>query len=125
MWSFFFVLFGWAYVALLLGALSVYWAISALKARPRQNGSEGSPAGNAAAPATPRTPSGARPQSTAAITGLVTASLALVLVGGIFTAQIVYRDYYTCRADALTNEAQQSCDDLLPKQLRDFLGTAG
>ncbi|MEX3103670.1 MULTISPECIES: hypothetical protein [unclassified Streptomyces] len=126
MWAFFFVLFGWAYVALLLGALSLYWAISALRARPRQNGSD-SPAVNG--PANPAAPgnspgsSGSRPQTTAAITGLVTASLALALVGAGFAAQLVYRDYYTCRADALTNEAQQSCDDLLPKQLRELLGT--
>ncbi|WP_075733266.1 hypothetical protein [Streptomyces acidiscabies] len=126
MWAFFFVLFGWAYVALLLGALSFYWAISALRARPRQNGSD-APAANG--PANPSAlgnspgSSGGRPQKTAAITGLVTASLALALVGAGFTAQLVYRDYYTCRADALTNEAQQSCDDLLPEKLREFLGT--
>jgi hypothetical protein len=32
MWAFFFVLFGWSYVALLLGALALYWGISALRA---------------------------------------------------------------------------------------------
>ncbi len=124
MWSFFFVLFGWAYVALLLGALSLYWAISALRARPRQNTSAVDGSADSPAPRNPSGSSGGRPQTTAAITGLVTASLALALVGAGFTAQLVYRDYYTCRADALTNEAQQSCDDLLPKQLRDLLGTA-
>ncbi|MET8977788.1 hypothetical protein ABZX85_19430 [Streptomyces sp. NPDC004539] len=135
MWSFFFVLFGWAYVALLLGALSVYWAISALRARPRQAGSESpaatgssgsvNPAGSSGGRSSSgRSSGGGRPQTTAAISGLVTASLALALVGANFTLQLVYRDYYTCRADALTNEAQQSCDDLLPKQLRNLLGTA-
>ncbi|MCQ9136813.1 hypothetical protein KMS84_39575, partial [Streptomyces sp. IBSBF 2807] len=66
-------------------------------------------------------PSG-RPQRTAAVSGLVTASLALAMVAASFTAHLVYNDYYTCRNDALTNEAKQSCDDLLPKQLRDVLG---
>ncbi|MFD9909503.1 hypothetical protein [Streptomyces sp. NPDC059063] len=110
MWAFFFALFGWRYVALLLGALGLYWAISALRAKPRR------PDPSADAPA-----SGARPQTTAAISGLVTAALALAMVLATFGAQLIYRDYYTCRDDALTNESKQSCDDLLPKQLRPLL----
>ena len=35
MWAFFFALFSWPYVALLLGALALYWAISALRSKPR------------------------------------------------------------------------------------------
>ncbi|MGA4840091.1 hypothetical protein [Streptomyces sp. G45] len=105
MWGFFFALFGWRYVALLLGALGLYWGISALRGKPRGD-----------APG-----SGARPQTTAAISGLVTASLALVMVLATFGAQLVYRDYYTCRDDALTNESKQSCEDLLPSQLRPLL----
>ncbi|MFG2635524.1 hypothetical protein ACGFX8_16735 [Streptomyces sp. NPDC048362] len=110
MWSVFFVLFSWPYVALLLGALALYWGVSALRAKPR-----------AASPDTPAAP-GVRPQMTAAIGGLVTASLALVLVASTFTVQLVYRDYYTCVGDALTHEAKQSCDTLLPKELRGVLG---
>ncbi|MDF3301056.1 hypothetical protein [Streptomyces tropicalis] len=112
MWAFFFALFGWAYVALLLGALAVYWGGSALRAKPRAGGSPG--------PA----PEG-RPQTTAAISGLVTAVLAIVLVAANFTAQMVYSDYYTCTNDALTNEARQSCDQHLPKELRGVLGVKG
>lgn len=111
MWSVFFVLFGWPYVALLLGALALYWGISALRARPRTPD-----------PDTPAPAQGPRPQTTAAIGGLVTASLALAMVGTVFTAQLVYRDYYTCVSDALTHEAKQSCDQLLPKELRGVLG---
>ncbi|MDN3024524.1 hypothetical protein [Streptomyces sp. S.PB5] len=110
MWAFFFALFSWPYVALLLGALSLYWGISALRAKPR------TPDPDAAAPE-------GRPQRTAAISGLVTASLAVALVAATFTAQLVYSDYYTCTGDALTNEAKQSCTDLLPKELRTVLGT--
>ncbi|MDX3307796.1 hypothetical protein ACWGH3_02860 [Streptomyces sp. NPDC054884] len=110
MWAFFFVLFGWPYVALLLGALALNWGISALRAGPR-NPSPDSPE------------SGPRPQKTAAVSGVVTASLALALVAASFSAQLVYRDYYTCTDDALTVEAKQSCNDLLPKELRKILGT--
>ncbi|MEV7686356.1 hypothetical protein [Streptomyces bungoensis] len=114
MWAVFFALFSWTYVALLLGALALYWGISALRAKPRTPGPDD--------PAPTRAP-GARPQATAAISGLVTASLALALVGTTFAVQVVYRDYYTCVSDALTHEAKQSCDQLLPKELRGVLGT--
>ncbi|MEV7991169.1 hypothetical protein AB0O67_04415, partial [Streptomyces sp. NPDC086077] len=111
MWAFFFALFSWTYVALLLGALALYWGISALRAKPR------TPSPDTPAAATP-----ARPQTAAAVSGLVTASLAIALVGAAFTAQLVYRDYYTCTSDALTNEARQACSTLLPEQLRNVLG---
>ncbi|WP_461079727.1 hypothetical protein [Streptomyces deserti] len=114
MWAFFFALFSWPYVALLLGALALYWGISALRTKPRTP-----------SPDTPAPEQTGRPQTTAAVSGLVTASLALALVAASFTAQMVYRDYYTCTNDALTNEARQSCSRLLPEELRGLLGTNG
>ncbi|WP_406374127.1 hypothetical protein OG788_27630 [Streptomyces sp. NBC_00647] len=112
MWAFFFALFSWPYVALLLGALALYWGISALRAKAR------TPDPDAPAP-----DPNARPQRTAAVSGIVTASLAIVMVAATFTAQLVYSDYYSCTNDALTHAAKQSCDDLLPSELRDWLGT--
>jgi hypothetical protein len=117
MWAFFFALFSWPYVALLLGALALYWAISSLRAKPRRPDPD--------SPAPEQQGGGGRPQTTAAVSGLVTASLAIALVAASFTAQLVYRDYYTCTNDALTNEAKQSCSELLPEQLRGLLGTDG
>ncbi|MFI8190662.1 hypothetical protein ACIF8T_17930 [Streptomyces sp. NPDC085946] len=114
MWAFFFAIFSWAYAALLLGALALYWGISSLRAKPRTP-----------APDSPAPEQTGRPQTTAAVSGLVTASLAISLVAASFTAQLVYRDYYTCTQDALTNEAEQSCTELLPKELRGLLGTNG
>ncbi|MFF4251198.1 hypothetical protein ACFY1L_08335 [Streptomyces sp. NPDC001663] len=114
MWAFFFALFSWPYVALLLGALSLYWGGSALRSKSRTPDNSSST----------HDPS-ARPQTTAAVSGLVTASLAIVLVAASFTAQLVYSDYYTCTNDALTNAAKQSCTQLLPKELRGLLGTNG
>ncbi|GAA0915872.1 hypothetical protein [Streptomyces thermoalcalitolerans] len=112
MWAFFFALFSWTYVALLLGALALYWGISSLRAKPRGHDA-GTPA-----------PTG-RPQATAAISGLVTASLALAVVATSFAAQLVYRDYYTCVNDSLTQQAKQSCDRHLPPELRKVLGDKG
>ncbi|GAA1934208.1 hypothetical protein GCM10009837_70100 [Streptomyces durmitorensis] len=117
MWAFFFALFGWRYVALLLGALALYWGISSLRAKPKQP--------DPTAPAVQRPaadPASTKPQTTAAISGLVTASLALAMVAATFAAQLVYRDYYTCVSDALTSQSKQECNDLLPKQLRPLLG---
>ncbi|MET7942132.1 hypothetical protein [Streptomyces sp. NPDC005302] len=122
MWAFFFALFSWPYVALLLGALALYWGVSALRGKARV------PAPDAPAPDQPARPqpaaSTARPQTTAAVSGLVTASLAILMVGATFTAQLVYSDYYSCTNDALTNAAKKSCNDLLPKELRGVLGTS-
>jgi len=112
MWAFFFALFNWPYVALLLGALAVYWGSSALRAKSRTPD-----------PSAP--PSDTKPQRTAAVSGLVTASLALFLVVATFTAQLVYRDYYTCVNDSLTHVSKQSCEQYLPKELRGVLGTEG
>ncbi|MFC7307404.1 hypothetical protein ACFQVC_24650 [Streptomyces monticola] len=126
MWAFFFALFSWPYVALLLGALAVYWSISALRARP----APADPTATATPPVRtePEAQAAAKaaqpkPQTTAAVSGLVTACLALAMVAATFTAQIVYRDYYTCVSDALTTTAQKSCEDKLPEQLRPFLST--
>ncbi|MEU6575021.1 hypothetical protein [Streptomyces sp. NPDC046805] len=119
MWAFFFALFGWPYVALLLGALSLYWGGSSLRAKPR------TPDPDTPAPeSTGRPRPTGRPQTSAAISGMVTAALALALVATTFTAQLVYRDYYTCVNDALTTKAKSSCTQLLPKELRGLLGTA-
>jgi hypothetical protein len=149
MWAFFFALFGWRELALLLGALALYWGVSALRAKPHGAAGAAKPAapggagrGQAAprdahpAPAAPGTQgapgapvpaqaAGGRSQRTAAVSGLVTAGLALAMVALTFTAQLVYRDYYTCVNDALTTTAKHSCERLLPHDLRTVLGDEG
>ncbi|MCX5142361.1 hypothetical protein [Streptomyces sp. NBC_00338] len=65
---------------------------------------------------------GSRQQTTAAVSGLVTALIALSIVATTFTVQLVYRDYYTCVNDALTKSGQIACNDLLPKPLEPFFG---
>ncbi|MGW1763558.1 hypothetical protein ACWCQL_05605 [Streptomyces sp. NPDC002073] len=104
MWAFFFALFGIPSMGLLLGALALYWGISSLRAKTR--------------------PDEARPQLTAAVSGLLTAAVALVLTIGTYTAQLAYKDFYTCRDDALTKTAELKCNDLLPKGLRDLIGVS-
>ncbi|MFD0169043.1 hypothetical protein ACFVJH_33595 [Streptomyces decoyicus] len=139
LWSFFCVLFSLPEVALLLGVLAIYWGISSLRAKPNPAKAsaaattaamEGRPApttqpapeSQPGAPASPGTGT-TRPQVTSAIAGLVIASLALMMVAATFTVQIVYRDYFTCVNDALTQSSGKSCEKLLPKELRPLLGT--
>ncbi len=130
MWAFFFVLFSLPEVALLLGALALYWGISALRGKPAaKKPTDAAPRGGAAGGSTATAPGrpggapgpGVRPQTTAAIGGLVTASLALMMVAATFTVQIVYRSYFTCVNDALTQAASKSCETLLPPGLRPLL----
>lgn len=135
MWAFFCVLFSLPEISLLLAALALYWGISSLRAKPDSSKAtaeattaamEGRPA-PAAPPAgqsgAPSSQGSTRPQVTAAIAGLVTASLALMMVAATFTVQIVYRDYFTCVNDALTQSSGKSCEKLLPKELRPLLST--
>ncbi|ARF74729.1 hypothetical protein B7C62_22685 [Kitasatospora albolonga] len=138
MWSVFFALFEFSEIALLLGALSVYWAVSSLRAGPRSpSAADRTAVGGGSAPAagtggaSPVTAgsgsgsgsqNGSRPQTTAAISGLVTALLALVIVITTFTVQLVYRDYYTCVNDSLTKVGTVACNDQLPKPLQPLFG---
>ncbi|MFD8384082.1 hypothetical protein ACFV2X_37155 [Streptomyces sp. NPDC059679] len=133
MWAFFFALFSLPEIALLLGALAVYWGISSLRAKPRRPAPTPPSAAplNAPPPAPGTTPahlpapgsSPSKPQATAAISGLVTGGLALAIVAATFTTQIVYSDYYSCVDDSLTQTSRHACEDLLPKQLRPLLST--
>ncbi|MFD7561129.1 hypothetical protein ACFV9E_42435 [Streptomyces sp. NPDC059835] len=114
MWGFFFGIFGIPSVGLLLGTLALYWGISALRGRPAQ------PAG----PDRPERPGGlaalgpaARPQRTAAVSGLVTASLAILLSMSSYAVQLAYKDFYVCRDDALTQSAELQCNTLLPNNV--------
>ncbi|MER8234078.1 hypothetical protein ACIRQY_05485 [Streptomyces sp. NPDC101490] len=129
MWAFFFAIFEIPELALLLGALGLYWAISALRAGPKATAPEPSaepapsaPGQGAGQPQTPSRATQLRSMRTAAISGLVAASVALMIVAVGFTMKLVYRDFYECRDDALTHAGQLACNDLLPKPLRAGFG---
>ncbi|MFJ1599369.1 hypothetical protein [Streptomyces sp. NPDC088261] len=141
MWAFFFSLFDLTEIALLLGALGVYWGISSLRNTSRAPAADGSAASGPgaalrtdaaparSAPEAPAPATGAaanpnqnRQQKTAAVSGLVTAGLALAIVAVTFSVQLVYRDYFTCVNDSLTQEAKLSCNTHLPDSLRPMYG---
>ncbi|MFD3330602.1 hypothetical protein [Streptomyces sp. NPDC058701] len=134
MWGFFFGIFGIPSVGLLLGALALYWGISALRGKPVAPASAtatatvadvtgaGPRSGAGSAAAEPGAARGglaalgaaARPQRTAAVSGLVAASLAILLALSSYGLQLAYKDFYVCRDDALTAAGELECNDLLP-----------
>ncbi|MCX5405107.1 hypothetical protein OHA37_14575 [Streptomyces sp. NBC_00335] len=146
MWGFFFGVFGIPSMGLLLGALALYWGISALRGVPVKPSGDGAQAssggsrgtgataadvgtgtgrgagtdtGAGAAPGAARgglaaLGAAARPQRTAAASGLVTASLAILLALSSYAVQLTYKDFYVCKQDALTKPAELQCNDLLP-----------
>ncbi|MFI1013706.1 hypothetical protein [Streptomyces sp. NPDC020965] len=136
MWAFFFAVFDFTEIALLLGALALYWSISSLRGKDRRPAdptaapkpapaavTKSGPAGSPQASGGTGTPAlSNRSQRTAALTGLVMGGIALLIVAATFTAQLVYRDFYTCERDALTKEGQISCNEKLPEPLRDVIG---
>jgi hypothetical protein len=128
MWGLFCsALLGWTSVALLLGVLALYWGISSLRMKPEQRAEARAAAAAALSGAgvPPPPPSGGmrddKPQRTAAVSGIVSGGMAISLVAATFTAQFVYRDYYTCTRDALTSASREACADLLPAPLRSVL----
>jgi hypothetical protein len=167
-WGLFFSLLSLPEVALLLGALSVYWGISALRGKQPKSAKEAGGrtgakggakrnrgvtataedvAGTARGPERDGGADGARgdgesggraggkpplplsvtpaqavkAKRTAAISGLVTATLTLAIVAATFTFQSVYEDYYTCQQDALTQSSRDDCKQYLPERLRPLL----
>jgi hypothetical protein len=102
------VVLGIPYVALLLGALAAYWGISALRS-PRPSNPEGTAAQHGPQPVRPQTP--------AAIGGLVTGGVTILFVFASLGVTLYYQDYVDCVSEALTTQARDSCDSLAP----DFL----
>ncbi|MFI5532344.1 hypothetical protein ACIA8O_27800 [Kitasatospora sp. NPDC051853] len=99
------VVLGIPYVALLLGALAAYWGISTLRANHRPNPD-----------ATPSAagPQPVRPQTPAAVGGLVTGGVTVLFVLASLGVTLYYQDYVTCVSEALTAQAADSCDNLAP-----------
>lgn len=145
-WALFFALINVPEGAILLGLPALYWGAHALRggkkadaasqagARPEDvAGSDREPAApTGASTATRLSPQvtvapeqAARTRTAAAVSGLVAAGVALLVVIATFTVQQVYDDYFTCRNDALTTASRQQCSDLLPKDVRPFLTDRG
>ncbi|MFG1808893.1 hypothetical protein [Streptomyces sp. NPDC049040] len=132
-WGLIFAVLGWVEVGLLLGALALYWGISALRMTPEDRAEARATAASALADATqtPRpTPPAPGPDAqrsfmTAAWSGIVTSAVTIAIVASSFALHLAYRDYYTCKQDALTHPASQACQKLLPEPLRSIPALRG
>ena len=123
MWAFFFSLFGIPQIALLLGALALYWGITSARSQARgANGQQGGGATGEVGDGRPGT-SGLKPHRAAAVSGIVAGSTALAMVAGLFAMQLTYRDYFECREDALTSKAREACSEQMPEWLRPWAGS--
>jgi hypothetical protein len=127
-WGLIFSLLGWTAVGLLLGALALYWGISALRMSPEDRAKARAQAASALADATQKArpappapgPEAQRSFLTAVWTGIITSAVTLAIVGATYGFQFAYRDYYDCKADALTAPASHTCQKLLPSPLRNL-----
>jgi len=145
-WALFFALINVPEGAVLLGLPALYWGTHALRggrksdaasrtgARPEDvAGSDREPAEPAGASTAAGTApqvsvapeQAARTRTATAVSGLVAAGVALLVVIATFTVQQVYDDYFTCRNDALTTASRKQCADLLPADVRSFLTDRG
>ncbi|MEV4561556.1 hypothetical protein AB0K51_31875 [Kitasatospora sp. NPDC049285] len=89
-------LFGLFYFAFALGLLAAWYAIAVLRAP-------------AEPPAHPYQSPAVRPQTPAALSGLLTGGLALVMSISAFTIQFVYHDYLDCVSQSITDAGTGSC----------------
>ncbi|MGX9228378.1 hypothetical protein ACWV95_23400 [Streptomyces albus] len=151
-WGLFFALLSVPEVALLLGALSLYWGINALRGKQPKSaasadrskggkrhrgvtataedvaGTDRSPehrqetAGRPPIPLAVTPAQAAKAKRTAATSGLVAAGLTLVIVASTYAFQFTYSDYFACQNDALTQSSRDDCKRHLPEELRPFLG---
>lgn len=107
-WALLSALLNWEWLALFTIAFALYWGIGALRGHPR-------PEGGAAE--RQRDPAARRSLVLWASCGVVSAGLALSLVAANFTVQMVYRDYFECAQDALTDASRKACAEHLPEVL--------
>ncbi|MEV7183125.1 hypothetical protein [Kitasatospora sp. NPDC093102] len=111
---------GLHWIALLVGALGIVWGVGALRDR------RSAPAATAVAgpggplPAAPAP----NPLTPAALAGILTGAMTVVVATSVIGLGYHYRDYVTCVQDSLTAVGAQNCDRYAPQWYVDFTGNA-
>ncbi|MFJ4185847.1 hypothetical protein [Kitasatospora sp. NPDC089509] len=108
---------GFQWIALLVGVLGIAWGIGALRAK--------RPA--AAAPAPLGGPAGIpapNPLTPAALAGILTGAMTVVVATSVIGLSVYYQDYMTCVRDSLTNVGAENCDRYAPQWYVDFTGNS-
>ncbi|MFI2606995.1 hypothetical protein [Kitasatospora sp. NPDC018619] len=107
---------GFHWIALLAGVLGIVWGVGALRAR-QAAPAGGSAGGYAAAPAP-------NPLTPAALAGILTGAMTVVVATSVIGLGYHYREYVTCVQDSLTSVGAQNCDRYAPQWYVDFTGNA-
>ncbi|GHF48874.1 hypothetical protein GCM10018790_28250 [Kitasatospora xanthocidica] len=116
---------GFHWIALLVGLLGIVWGIGALRSP------KGTPAATAAAagPFGPVGPAGPvpmapapNPLTPAALAGILTGAMTVVVAMSVIGLNYHYRDYVTCVRDSLTTVGAENCDRYAPQWYVDFTG---
>ncbi|MBO1419107.1 hypothetical protein [Streptomyces sp. FH025] len=117
---------GFRWIALLVGLLAIAWGIGALRTRKpaaavaggTAGGTAGAPAGVAPGVAEPN------PLTPAALAGILTGAMTVVVATSVIGLGVYYKDYMTCVRDSLTNVGVENCDRYAPQWYVDFTGNA-
>ncbi|MFI8457490.1 hypothetical protein [Kitasatospora sp. NPDC085464] len=121
---------GFHWIALLVGVLGIVWGVAALRSPRPAPGAAGAPAGPAAtaSPVGPVGParggSAPNPLVPAALAGILTGAMTVVVATSVVGLNYHYRAYVTCVRDSLTSVGAQNCDRYAPPWYVDFTGNA-
>ncbi|MEV7772150.1 hypothetical protein [Kitasatospora sp. NPDC086791] len=141
---------GFHWIALLIGVLGIVWGIGALRSPKGAPGAAGGPANavgrpaggpagsggpaGAGGPAGSGGPAGAvgpvprgaapNPVVPAALAGILTGAMTVLVATSVIGLTYHYREYVTCVRDSLTAVGAQNCDRYAPQWYVDFTGNA-
>ncbi|MBV6696516.1 hypothetical protein [Kitasatospora aureofaciens] len=105
------VLAGFHWVALFVGALGILWGITAMRA-PKPSATD--PVGIA--------PSASNPLTPAALSGILTGAMTVMVASSVIGLGLYYQDYVTCVQDSLTSVGADNCSRLAPQWYVDLVG---
>ncbi|WP_052707206.1 hypothetical protein [Streptomyces rubellomurinus] len=113
---------GFHWIALLVGVLGIVWGVSALRApKPAATGAgatAGAPAGTVPGAPVPN------PLTPAALAGILTGAMTVLVATSVIGLGVYYHDYVTCVQDSLTSVGAENCDRYAPQWYVDFTGDA-
>ncbi|MFF7989938.1 hypothetical protein ACFZDG_09140 [Kitasatospora xanthocidica] len=112
---------GFHWIALLVGLLGIVWGVSALRSPKGAPAATAGPVG--AVGPVPMAPA-PNPLTPAALAGILTGAMTVVVATSVIGLNYHYRDYVTCVRDSLTTVGAENCDRYAPRWYVDFTGNA-
>ncbi|WP_031073390.1 hypothetical protein [Streptomyces sp. NRRL WC-3742] len=106
---------GLHWLALLVGLLGIVWGVSAMRTPKPAEARTGNAAYEPPAP---------NPLTPAALAGILTGAMTVVVTTSVIGLGLYYHEYETCVQDSLTSVGADNCDRYAPKWYVDFTGNA-